>query len=229
MLSVKKVLIRIYRLPIAFWEQRLFQHHSDLLDQTIGEESPEYLQYLNRQLERTLLKRNAQLQKRTRILVDQTACFANLPQSDVLCIGCRNTAEIDYFRTKNAKSVTGIDLYSQDPSIRVMDMHKMTFPENSFDVIYSSHSLEHAKEISKVVLEILRVARPEATIAIEVPVNYEPRGADLIDFISLDNFHQIFAPHVDQVYWSESLGLADPGCEAGTPIIRTIFRINKED
>ena len=228
MRTVRELFVRIYILLINLWERRLFQHHSVLLDQTIGVESPEHRRYLNQQLARTLPKRNAQLKKRTRILVDQTASFVNLTKSDVLCIGCRNTAEIDYFRKKGTQSVTGIDLYSQDPSIKIMDMHRMTFPDNSFDIIYSSHSLEHAKEISKVAAEILRVARPGATIAIEVPVNYVPQGADLIDFKSLDNLHQIFAPHIDQVYWSESLEMSDPDCEAGTPIIRTIFRIDKE-
>ena len=228
MFNLENLGLRIYRTVNSFWEERLFRHHSNRLNHTIPVESTEHRQYLNQQLARTLPKRSTRLQKRTRILIDQTATFASLPKADVLCIGCRNTAEIDYFRMKKAQSVTGIDLYSQDPSIQIMDMHQMTFADNSFDVIYSSHSLEHAKEITKVVQEILRVARPGATIAIEVPVNYEPSGADLIDFSSLDHLHQFFAPYIDQVYWSESLTPSDPGCEAGTPIIRTIFRLKKD-
>ena len=50
-----------------------------------------------------------------------------------------------------------------------MDMHEMTFSDDSFDVVYASHSLEHSYDVERVVREIVRVARDGAVVGVEVP------------------------------------------------------------
>ena len=179
--------------------------------------------YLETQLRRTYDKRNAPLQKRTAILIDAIAERAAIAGKDVLCVGCRTTQELHYFHRKGAKSVVGIDLFSEDPSILVMDMHQMTFPDSSFDLIYSSHSLEHAHTPAQVAREMLRVARTNTVVAIEVPIRYQTRGADLIDLQSVDKLQALFAPHIQQVLLQEEHEVDTAANPGGTPIARTIF------
>ncbi|MEW5871409.1 MAG: class I SAM-dependent methyltransferase [Chloroflexota bacterium] len=190
--------------------------------------SPEYLQYLDTQLRRTLSKKDAPLPARARALIDKVAASTDLSQCDVLCVGARNRAEVDYFRRKGARSATGIDLHSdfaQDSRILVMDMHQMSFPDNRFDLVYSSHSLEHAYDPRQVVSEIVRVSRPQALVVIEVPVQYEVRGADRLDFGDCQNLHSYFSPHLHEVLWCEGPQAPQPPGEGAYKIIRTMFSI----
>ncbi len=217
-------------LPIRRAAHRLLhslrlRRHRQTLFTTVGNQPAGYRDYLEGQLHRTLGKMDAPLQERTKIMVDAAARFANLPQSRVLCVGCRNTAELDYFLARGAQTVTGIDLYSIDPRIQVMDMHHMTFPDHHFDLIYSVHSLEHAQDPAQVAREFARVLRPQGLVAIEVPVRYTTGGADLVDFGNLETLHALFAPYLDQALWSEDLGEDAPANGSGTPIIRTLLRL----
>lgn len=131
--------------------------------------------------------------------------------------------EIEYFYKKRAHSVKAIDLYSQHPDIQVMDMHDMTFPNNSFDVIFSSHSLEHSYDSAKVISELARVCRPGGLIAVEIPVNFEPSAADLVDFGGLEDLHTAFDAYIKQVLWSDSQPPETPKNVHKVAIVRTIM------
>ena len=201
--------------------------HSKQLKQQTEIDTREYQEYLNLQLRRTLSKRKSPLRMRTQILVDKLSEFVALKECDVLCIGPRNVVEIDYIRSKGAKSVTGIDLYSEHKDIQVMDMHNMTFADNSFDVVYSSHSLEHSYDIKQVVNEIVRVARPHAHIAIEMPIQFEPRGADLVNIGNIQALRALFEDHVSQNLWVEEQRPHTPRNDSGASIVRVIFTVQK--
>jgi SAM-dependent methyltransferase len=220
----KTSLARLITWPTRLWDNFLLQRNSRTLERIVGTSSASYQQYLNLQLKRTFQKRRSPLQPRTRVLVDRLAEQVDLSRCRILCVGCRNTAELDYFHVKGCRDVYGIDLHSLRADILVMDMHHMTFPDGHFDIIYSSHSLEHAHDPSQVIMEIIRVARSGALVAIEVPVEFEPRGADLVDFKSLDQLYQVFSPHITQVLWSEQYKAS--GTERNS-CIRSIFRIQK--
>ena len=45
------------------------------------------------------------------------------------------------------------------PDFRLMDAHKLDFPENTFDVVYGAGILRHL-DYARALLEILRVLRP---------------------------------------------------------------------
>jgi SAM-dependent methyltransferase len=224
---LKKIIVWLLS-KIRTKTQLLSKRHYSRIAPKAWQHSPDYESYLQTQLRRTLSKKNAPLPNRARILIDTVSEFVDLGQSDVLCIGSRNTAEIDYFRHKGAKHVIGIDLYSEDEAILVMDMHDMTFPGGSFDVIYSSHSLEHAFDVRKVVSEIVRVARSNAVVAIEVPVAYETRGADLVDFRDLKTLHYHFEPYIAETLWSERQPPHTPTNDSGHSVVRTLFRLGNE-
>ena len=204
------------------------RHRALLWQFSLGQDA-DYQAYLRIQLQRTLSKRNQAPGLRARLLIDRLIELgAPAQDAAVLCIGSRNAFELEYFKSKGLSNVVGIDLFSESPDILVMDMHRMTFPDDHFDVIYASHSLEHAYDVPKVVLEIIRVARPGALAAIEVPVRYETRGTDLVDFGSLRNLHAVFEPHIAQVLWSDEQPPHTPWNDGGNAVVRTVFSIRKK-
>ncbi len=208
-------------------QQLIWQRHSKQLQNAVRPQSEEYQAYLDVQLQRTLSKRNSPLQQRTILLIDKLATATDLSRRDVLCVGCRNTSEIDYFYAKGARQVTGIDLYSESPHILVMDMHAMNFADQSFDIIYSAHSLEHAWDPRQVVKEMGRVARAGALIAVEVPVRFETHGADLNDFQGTETLRTLFAPYIERVIWEDEQEANSPLNASGTPIARMIFEVGQ--
>jgi len=191
--------LRELRNAVRYWR---YADMSELIKMTTDRK---YRAYLELQLRRTLSKKDTPLQIRTMALVDKLASLIPLDQCDVLCVGCRNRAELDYFETKGTRSVKGVDLYSEDPRIIIMDMHRLEFPAGSFDIVYSSHSLEHALFPQQVAAEFIRVVKPGGYLAIEVPIQFEVRGADLVDFGHLEALVELFGGNEERVVWSEAL------------------------
>jgi ubiquinone/menaquinone biosynthesis C-methylase UbiE len=187
----------------------------------------EHKNYLELQLNRTLQRKEQNSSDRAKYLlkklIEKTNCSTELK---ILSVGCRNKYEIRAIHETGFNNVTGIDLYSEDKSILVMDMHGMTFEDNSFDIIFSCHSLEHAQDYKKVISEFVRVAKDGSIFVIEVPVNYETTVADLWDFESLGNLKNIFQKHIKQILYEELEKKAE-NSSSGTDVIRMIFTIAK--
>ena len=186
----------------------------------------EYRDYLAEQLQRTLSKRETSSGIGTRILVEAAAGAAK-PGASVLCVGCRNAVELDEFRARGLDDVVGIDIFSQRDDIVVMDMHRMTFGADSFDVVYSSHSLEHAHDADQVVAEIVRVAREGAVIAVEVPVRHRGSDADRVEFAGLPELEALFSERVGDIVLTEELAARGPRNEQGSDVARLVFRLRK--
>lgn len=188
-----------------------------------------YEDYLNIQFSRTRKKNTASLLKRTKLLVDELLEVEGISpfRSKVLCIGCRNATEIEYFKSKGCVGTIGIDLYSIDHQVTVMDMHNLLFHDNQFDIVYASHSLEHSYAIDRVVAEIIRVAKENAVIAVEVPIHYQVRGADLIDFGGAEGVCKAFSPNVETVFLLEEQEPHTDRNDSGTAIARVVFKIKK--
>jgi len=205
-----------------------FKHKARLWSLGLNHDA-RYRTYLRIQFERALPRRRQPLMKRTRSLVDRLLELSETRlKGPVLCIGCRNSAEVEYFKSKGLSNVVGIDLFSESPDILVMDMQHMTFPDNHFEIIYASHSLEHADDVRQVIKEIVRVARPGARVAVEVPVKYETQGADLVDFRDCQTLHLAFQPYLGRVIWADERPPHSPDNESGTSIIRTVFVLQKD-
>jgi SAM-dependent methyltransferase len=161
-------------------------------------------------------------------LIDQVMASQGVRlDATVLCIGSRNSCELEGFTNRGAVNVVGIDLFSDEPGILVMDMHELKFPPDHFDVVYACHSLEHAYDGARVAGEMVRVARDRALIAIEVPIDYETTDADRIDFQNLEGLLTLFRGHVGAVLWSEVQPPLTARNESGTAILRTIFLVSK--
>src|SRR6266508_1450314 len=163
---------------------------------------PAYRDYLATQLRRTLSKRETDPGVGAVALINRVA--EQQPSGGaVLCVGCRNTLELDRFRARGFEEVVGIDVFSQRADILVMDMHEMSFPEDSFDVVYASHALEHSYDAERVVREIGRVARDGAVVAVEVPIRAQASAADRIVFSGLSELRTLFKPLIGEELLAE--------------------------
>jgi SAM-dependent methyltransferase len=178
-------------------------------------------------LRRTLSKRETDPGVGAVRLINEVA-EQQLTSGRVLCVGCRNGLELDRFRARGFQDVVGIDIFSQRDDILVMDMHQMTFPDNSFNVVYASHSLEHSYDVARVAGEIGRVAREGAVIGVEVPVRGQASAADRIVFSGLDELRNVFRPQIGEELLGEEQPPHTATNEQGTEIARLVFRLRKE-
>lgn len=94
----------------------------------------------------------------------------------ILVVGCGDGSEAvilaDYFDA----TVTGIDLEAgfgpeaaAKVDLRVMDATRMDFADDSFDLIYSFHALEHIDDPDKALQEMRRVLTPNGLYCIGTP------------------------------------------------------------
>ena len=184
---------------------------------------PEYRDYLEEQLRRTLSKRSIDSGVGAEVLVREVARHCE-PGSSVLCVGCRNTAELDRFRAQGLEPV-GIDLFAQGDGIVVMDMHELRFDADSFDAVYASHSLEHSYDVATVVAEIRRVSRDGAVIGIEVPVRHRGSDADRVVFSGSDDLHAALVRPEDAVLYEEEQPPNSPTNAQGSAVARLVVRL----
>jgi SAM-dependent methyltransferase len=188
---------------------------------------PEYRDYLAVQLRRTLSKRDTDPGVGAVTLINGVA-EQQPGGGSVLCVGCRNALELDRFRARGFEEVVGIDVFSQREDIKVMDMHEMTFPDDSFDVVYASHALEHSYDVDRVVDEIVRVARDGAVVGVEVPVRAQASAADRIVFTGLDELRGVFRPHLGEELLAEEQPPHSATNAQGTEVARLVFRLRKD-
>jgi SAM-dependent methyltransferase len=187
--------------------------------------SDEYKHYLTGQVERSLSKRANDPGAGARALVGEVARWAGRGAS-VLCLGCRNGIELDLFRARGLEPV-GVDLFSQRRDILVMDMHDLLFPDDSFDAVYASHSLEHSFDLDAVLSEIHRVARDGAIVAVEVPVRHKGSDADLIEFSGLEELRERLVPLSRRaLLWEEHEARTEANGQ-GSAVARLVLRLEK--
>ena len=195
---------------------------------TLGKNRPpDYRSYLGTQLRRTLSKRDTDPGIGAVTLINRVA-EQRRDGGSVLCVGCRNALELDRFRARGFNDVIGIDIFSQRDDIKVMDMHEMTFPDDSFDVVYASHALEHAYDVKRVIDQVVRVARDDAVVGVEVPVRVQASTADRIVFSGLDELRAAFDPHIREEVVAEEQPPHSPTNDQGTEIARLVFKLRKE-
>lgn len=90
--------------------------------------------------------------------------------SQFLIIGPRNENDIyslasQGFRRKN---ITGYDLISYSPYVKLGDMHAIDFPDDYFDAVICGWTLSYSANPQKVAAEILRVCKKGGLVAIGV-------------------------------------------------------------
>lgn len=86
--------------------------------------------------------------------------------ANILLIGSRTENELIYLKSYGFKKITCIDLLSYAPTIQAMDMHKLEFNNDKFDVVICGWTLVYSYDEKKCAEEILRVSKNNAVIAI---------------------------------------------------------------
>lgn len=146
--------------------------------------------------------------------------------SDLLCIGPRNEAELLLFKLYgfNLSRIKAIDLFTYSPLIEVMDMHQMSYADNSFDVLYSSFVLRYSPDIKKACQESVRVLRNNALMAVAFVTSdqaaFNIAGTPLQGGIK--ELLGYFGKHAGDIYWQE-----EHRNEEGGRTCTVIFRVLK--
>jgi 2-polyprenyl-3-methyl-5-hydroxy-6-metoxy-1,4-benzoquinol methylase len=175
------------------------------------------------QRERSVAKKNYDSMVRSGYLANRLGAALKqrgVQGAKVLCIGARNRCELDCLEGAGVAEAVGIDLHSTDPRIAVMDMHRLEFADESFDGVFSSHSLEHAMDPAQVAGEMQRVTKPGGLLMVEVPTGYTPTGVDLWDFRTVENVCALFGRC--ECVWSETGAQLDA---AHQRVIRVLLRV----
>jgi SAM-dependent methyltransferase len=130
----------------------------------------------------------------------------------VLAVGPRSEAEIFDLIASGflQENIRGLDLISYSDFVDLGDMHAMPYGDDSFDVIILGWVLGYSRDIPKAASEILRVARPNAVIALGC--QYTPESNEAVektlgyklDGTRFETAHDLLAPfdgHIGQVYF----------------------------
>lgn len=133
--------------------------------------------------------------------------------SKILCIGPRNEGELLLLRAHGFKDVQGIDLYSYSPDITLMDMHKMWFSDDTFDVLISSYTVRYSHDFIQCSKEMVRVCKPGGIMAISFSqwdqpgIGYDRSLRNVPSVIGTSFYggtkelQAYFMPHLKHVYW----------------------------
>ena len=118
--------------------------------------------------------------------------FPKGKEQKVLVVGAGNGSEVSWLRERNFNA-EGIDLddmfFPDDLSkfLRVCDMHETYFENETFDIIYCSHTFEHSVSPLLLLLEWNRILKTNGMAFISIPEQNERW--------LLDDFH-FFIPNL---------------------------------
>jgi len=97
-----------------------------------------------------------------------------LKEKHILDVGCCPGTDLVYYKKKGA-IVAGIDISNKEiviakkkveGDLRVGRMEKLPFRKNSFDIVTSVYALQSSKNVTEALLEMVRVAKKDATIVV---------------------------------------------------------------
>jgi ubiquinone/menaquinone biosynthesis C-methylase UbiE len=123
----------------------------------------------------------------------------------ILDVGCGNVKYVS-----PGDEVIGIDKRANTAADKIVDIdnEKFPFPDNYFDKVVTIHTLEHVKDLVKVMEEIWRVCKPGAEIFINVPYwvssgSYsDPTHERFITYNTFDYFTKDFEyEHYSECYF----------------------------
>lgn len=147
----------------------------------------------------------------------------------LLSIGPKNEGELLLYSKYgfNWDNLVGIDLSSYSPKIKLMDMHEIKFPDNTFDVVTSMWSIRYSYDLSKVTNEIKRVAKDGALIAVGITYS-DDKDLDFAYESKLDSINSLleyFDGMVSNIYWR----IEDEKKPNKIAHMSVVFRIRKDE
>jgi hypothetical protein len=148
----------------------------------------------------------------------------------LLSIGPRNEGDLLLLQAHGFRHVEGIDLFTYSPLIQLMDMHRTTYADNTFDLISSGWAVRYSYDIQKCAREMIRICKNGAHIAIAFSMN--PNEQDTLAALAtplrggIDELLGYFQPHVGYVYWRmEDMNTDETNVPGFTHSV--VFRVKK--
>ena len=131
-------------------------------------------------------------------------------ESKVLCIGARYGIEVEVFKQLGFSNISAIDIYPRSKSVIEADMHNLPFTENSFEIIYTHHSLDHSLFPEKAVKEMYRVSNKTAYWIHTIPFN-DYGKEEAIDFDSSNEIIMLFKKYTNEIIYKQEVIRNDNG------------------
>lgn len=153
---------------------------------------------------------------------------SNIDKLDVLSIGPRS--EIEIFGMMAAgfhpDRIKAVDLFSYSPYVEIGDMHRLPFPDRSFDIIFLGWVLSYSRDQPAVVRELMRVGRDRTIIVLAGDYSDDSRDRptfenDTTHMQNCDQLLALFGNHVGKVYFRHDPELPE------VAMVMTVFEIKK--
>lgn len=102
----------------------------------------------------------------------------------ILDAGCRDGWTIEFLNSIGYRNVLGIELFDEyvnycnqrGRKAEKGDLHNLTYKDNTFDMVYCRHVLEHCLDPVKVMDEMLRVVKQGGVVYCAFPLEQETFG-----------------------------------------------------
>lgn len=131
-------------------------------------------------------------------------------ESEILCIGARYGIEVEVFKQLGFANITAIDIYPRSKNVIEADMHSLPFSDNSFDIIYTHHSLDHSLFPQKAVDEMYRVSKKIAFWIHTIPFN-DFGKEEAIDFDTSNEIIMFFKKYTNEIIYKQEVIRNDNG------------------
>ncbi len=122
--------------------------------------------------------------------VAQAGEYRKIEGSTVLSSGCGSAGDLWTFMEQGAARVYGLEIekplvslarerfqntiYEKQAKIDLYDGTVLPFAQNSFDIVFSMHVLEHTKNVVQYLTELFRVLKPGGVLFLDLPNRYYP-------------------------------------------------------
>lgn len=128
----------------------------------------------------------------------------------ILCVGSRYGIELMAFRELGYIFINAIDIYPRSNEIIKADMHSLPFNDNSFDIIYTHHSLDHSLFPKKAVNEMFRVSKPNSFWIHTIPFN-DFGKEEAIDFDSANEIVDFLETYTKKIIYKQVVSRNEEG------------------
>lgn len=142
-----------------------------------------------------------------------------LHNKKALLVGSRGEGEIFLLHSKGYKmeNIKSVDLNSYSPLIDCGDMHELPYGNNSFDLVFLSHTLAYSTNKHQVASELLRVTTSFGIIAIAD--TYYPED----ESTSAQNIRNLFPSRLEEIFcWQDNIALANQKSVTTYCVLRNI-------
>jgi hypothetical protein len=147
---------------------------------------------------------------------------------DALSIGPRS--EIEIFGMMAAgfhpDRIKAVDLFSYSPYVELGDMHRLPYPDNSFDVVFLGWVLSYSRDQATVARELVRIGRDRAIFVLAGDYSDDNRDRTTFNnetthMQSCEQLLALFGDRVGKVYFRHDPEPPD------VAMVMTVFEIKK--